>query len=88
MKIKEKRRLTWKDDWVEESDKPVSEMFYRTYERLPTEEELKIYIELVVMPRYNKYSKWYKRKKKNLYKLIMKNDKEEGKQRRGKISSD
>jgi len=68
--------LGWKSDWVKKSSAPISEMFYRTYERLPTDEELKKYIELVVMPQGNQYSKWNKRKSKNLMKLIRKNDKE------------
>jgi len=70
MKITIYPKPHWKDKWVEKSPSPITEMFYRSVGRLPIKKELKLYIEMIVMPN----NKWHETYKK-LHRLIKKNDK-------------
>ena len=52
--MKIKKNLTWKDAWIENSQAPMTEMFYRAFKRLPTDEELRKFIDIFVIPRSQK----------------------------------
>ena len=52
-----KKKLSWKDNWIENSPAPMTEMFYRLFHRKPTDEELKEFIRIFVIPRSDKIMK-------------------------------
>ena len=49
--MKIKRKLDWKDNWISNSTTPMTEMFYKVFERLPTKEELRKMVGIFIVPK-------------------------------------
>ncbi len=47
--MKIKKKLNWKDDWIEKSEMPMAEMFYRIFHRPPNKHEFMRFILIFVM---------------------------------------
>ena len=52
--MKIKKNLTWKDAWIKNSQAPITEMFHNIFKILPTDDELRKFIDIFVMPRSQK----------------------------------
>jgi len=49
-----KRKLDWKDDWIDESQAPITEMFYKVFGHLPIQKELRSMIDIFIITKSNK----------------------------------